>query len=161
MEGTNTRKRSYDKAFLKLGFTEFNGKPKCVICLKVLAEESMKRNKLERHLVKNHPGCVDKPVQFFEHKLQSLASQASVMKAFTSVNKAAVHASYVDSYEIAKQKKAHTIGEKFLMPVMKEVMKAMIGEKESKKLNSLSLSARTVKRRIEDMSIYLLTYLIR
>jgi len=66
----------------------------------------MKRNKLERHLVKNHPGCVDKPVEFFERKLQSLASQASVMTAFTSVNKTAVHASYVASYEIAKQKKA-------------------------------------------------------
>jgi len=39
------------------------------------------------------------------------------MKAFTSVNKAAVHASYIASYEIAKEKKAHTIGEKFLMPV--------------------------------------------
>jgi len=64
MAGTNTRKISYDEAFLKLGFTEINGKPKCVICLKVLAEESMKRNKLELHLVKNHPGCVDKPVEF-------------------------------------------------------------------------------------------------
>jgi len=75
MAGTNTRKRSYDEAFLKLGFIEFNHKPrKCVSCLKVLEEELMKRNKLERHLVKNHPGCVDKPVEFFERKLQSLAS---------------------------------------------------------------------------------------
>ena len=35
---------------------------------------------------------------------------------------------------------------------MKEVVKIMIGEKESKKLNAISLSNRTVKRRITDMS---------
>ena len=38
------------------------------------------------------------------------------------------------------------------MPVMKEVVKVMIGEKESKKLNAISLSNSTVKRRITDMS---------
>ena len=38
------------------------------------------------------------------------------------------------------------------MPVMKEVVKIMIGEKESKKLNAISLSNSTVKRRITDMS---------
>ena len=51
MFSKNTRKRSYDESFLKLGFTELNGKPKCVICLKVLSEESMKKNKLQRHLI--------------------------------------------------------------------------------------------------------------
>ena len=52
--------------FLKLGFTELNGKPKCVICSKILSEESMKKNQLQRHLTTNHPRCVDKPVEFFE-----------------------------------------------------------------------------------------------
>ena len=40
----------HSKAFLKLGFTELNGKPKWVVCLKVLSAESMKKNKLQRHL---------------------------------------------------------------------------------------------------------------
>ena len=35
---------------------------------------------------------------------------------------------------------------------MKKVVKIMIGEKESEKLNALSLSNNTVKRRTEDMS---------
>ena len=74
------------------------------------------------------------------------------MKVFTTVNKSAVYASYIASYEIAKQKKAHTIGEKFILPVMKKVVKIMIGEKESEKLNALSLSNNSVKRQIEDMS---------
>ena len=73
-KNTRTRKRSYDESFLKLGFTEVNGKPKCVICLKALSEESMKKNKLQRHLSSNHPGCINKPIEFFEQKLNSLKS---------------------------------------------------------------------------------------
>ena len=56
------------------------------------------------------------------------------------------------SYQTAKQKKAHTIGEDLLMPVMKEAVKIMIGEKECQKLDAVSLSNNTVKRLIADMS---------
>ena len=38
------------------------------------------------------------------------------------------------------------------MPVMKQVVKIMIGEKECKKLDAVSFSNNTVKRRIVDMS---------
>ena len=99
----------------------------------------MKRNKLLRHLESNHPGCVNKPLKYFQRKLEALSAQAKVMKVFTTVNKSAVYASYIASYEIAKQKKEHTIGEKLILPVMKEVVKIMMGEKESEKLNALSL----------------------
>ena len=75
----------------------------------------------------------------------------SVLTAFTEANKSAVYSSFVASYQIAKQKKPHSIGEKLLMPVMKDVVKIMIGERESKILDSVSLSAPTVKRRISDM----------
>ena len=52
------------------------------------------------------------------------------MTTFTGVNKSAVYSSHVASYQIAKQKKPHSIGEKLLMPVMKDVIKIMIEEKE-------------------------------
>ena len=65
-------KRSYNEAFLKLDFTELHGKPKCVVCLKVLSAESMKKNKLKRFLETNHPNCIDKSVKFFERKLNSI-----------------------------------------------------------------------------------------
>ena len=145
-------KRPYSEAFLKLGFTELDGKPKCVVCLKVLSAESMKKNKLKRHLETNHPNCLDKPVEFFERKLNSIQGQRNIMTKFATENKLAVYSSYVASYQIAKQKKGHTIGEDLLMPVMKEFVKIMIGEKESKKLNAISLSNSTVKTRITDMS---------
>ena len=145
-------KRPYSEAFLKLGFTELDGKPKCVVCLKVLSAESMKKNKLKRHLETNHPNCLNKPVEFFERKLNSIQGQRNIMTKFATENKLAVYSSYVVSYQIAKQKKGHTIGEDLLMPVMKEVVKIMIGEKESKKLNAISLSNSSVKRCITDMS---------
>ena len=74
------------------------------------------------------------------------------MTKFTTENKLAVNSSYVASCQIAKQKKAHIIGGDLLMPVMKEVVKIMIGDKKSKKLNAVLLSNSTVKRRIVDMS---------
>ena len=43
MAAKNTRKRTYDEAFLKLGFMDVNGKPKCVVCEKVLFKESLKK----------------------------------------------------------------------------------------------------------------------
>ena len=67
-------------------------------------------------------------------------------------NKAAAYASYIALYQITKQKKAHTIDEELLMYVIKAVVKTTIVEKESKKLDSVSLSNNAVKRSIVDMS---------
>ena len=47
------------------------------------------------------------------------------MTCFTAENKLEVYYSYDASYQIAKQKKAHTIGEDLLMPTMKGVIKTM------------------------------------
>ena len=74
------------------------------------------------------------------------------MTSFTAENKLVVYSSYAASYQMAKQKKAHTIGQDLSMPVMQEVVKITVGEKECKKLNAVSLSNNTVKRRIADMS---------
>ena len=49
-------------------------------------------------------------------------------------------------------KQSYSIGEKLLIPIMKDVVKVMIGENERKKLDSVSLFAATVKRRILDLS---------
>ena len=111
-------KQSHNEAFSKLDFTESDGKPKCVVYLKVFSAESMKKNKSKHHLESNHPNCLDKPVEFFERKLNSIQEQRNFMTKFTTENKLAVYSSYVASYQIAKQKKAHTIGEDLLMPLL-------------------------------------------
>ena len=76
----NKSKRSYDESFLKLGFTELNGKPKWVISSKSLSEKSLKKNKLQHRLSTNHSRCVNKPVHFFERKLQSIVRHTKVLR---------------------------------------------------------------------------------
>ena len=154
-------KQSYNEAFLKPDFMELNGKPKCVVCLIVLFAESMKKNEENSSASEtNHPNCLHKSVKLFERKLNSIQGQRNVMTKFTTENKLGVYFSYFASYQIAKQKKAHRIGKDLLMPVMKKVVKIMIDEKESKKLNAVSFSKITVKRRIADMSDHVLEQIL-
>jgi len=115
-------KRSHNDAFLKLAFIELDGKPKHLVCLKVLSTESIKQNKLQCHLERNHPNCYTSLLNFLSASLNRF-KQRNVMTAFTTKNILAVYSSYVASYQIANKKKAHTIGEDLLMPVMKEVVK--------------------------------------
>ena len=66
-------KRSYKSAFLKHGFTYIRGeggieKPQCVLCFQVLSNESLKENKLKRHLHSCHPNLKEKSVDFFSTK---------------------------------------------------------------------------------------------
>ena len=75
----NKSKISYDESVLKLGFIELNGKPKWIICSKILSEKSMEKNKLQQRLSTNHPGCVNKPAHFFERKLQSIVRHTKVL----------------------------------------------------------------------------------
>ena len=48
--------------------------------------------------------------------------------------------------------KAHTIAENLVLPAAKILVRNLIGEKEAEKLNSVSLSNDTMKRRIHDTS---------
>ncbi|GFX56776.1 zinc finger BED domain-containing protein 5 [Trichonephila clavipes] len=55
------KSRKYSQEYLNFGFTvtEVNGeeKPLCIICSKILAADSMKPNKLERHFETLHARC--------------------------------------------------------------------------------------------------------
>lgn len=55
----SVKTRRYDENYLSLGFTKtvINDEERlqCVICLSILAADSMKPNKLKRHLETKHP----------------------------------------------------------------------------------------------------------
>ena len=53
-------------------------------------------------------------------------------------------ASYEVSLMIAKQKKAHTIGENLVLPAAKVMVCCVFGNKSVKKINSISLSILTL-----------------
>ena len=63
---------SYKQEFLNLGLTSIKGhgaeKPQCVLCYKVLFNESLKKNKLKRHLETKHPQHVKKNRIFFQRR---------------------------------------------------------------------------------------------
>lgn len=154
---TSTKKRKYSSDFLKYGFTSIVvasvEKPQCVICNDILSAESMKPNKLIRHFNTKHPNFADKDIDFFKRKADSVKrSRLDSGGLYQQQNVAAVEASYLVALRIAKAKKPHTIAEDLLLPCTKDIVRLMLGTEYVKKLNPISLSNDTVKRRIEDMS---------
>ena len=88
-ENDSHRKKcgKHNAIYIKLGFTSQyrNGKecPQCVICNKLLANESMLSNKLKRHLSSVHPSLVEKPKEYFLHKLEKLTNQKASISSFS------------------------------------------------------------------------------
>lgn len=148
--------RKYDSEYLKIGFSwkEDNDeqRPQCVICFEVLANESMRPNKLRRHIETKHPDLIDQPLSYFETKLKELNTSKTKITQFTKINEKAMHASYLISLQIAKAGKPHTIGENLVLPAIKVTVGVMFGDKFSKDVEMIPLSNDTVTRRINDMS---------
>lgn len=150
------KSRKYSQEYLNFGFTTTKineeERPMCVICLKILAADSMKPNKLRRHLETLHSEYVNKPREFFELKLKSYEQQTSFFQKTLSVNEKALLASYKVSYKIARCKKAHTIGEDLILPAAMDIVETMFGDNFAKQLQSIPLSNDTVARRIGDIA---------
>nr|ABF20543.1 transposase [Aedes aegypti] len=148
--------RQYDSDYLQYGFMEDLKdkfpRPQCVICLEVLANESMRPNKLIRHLETKHPEFKDKTLDFFTAKVKALNCSRDTIQAYTKVSDKAMVASYHLSLKIAKSGKAHTIGENLILPALKETVSIMFGPKFAQEIESIPLSNNTVARRIEDLS---------
>lgn len=66
---TSRKQSKYDPDYLKLGFS-FIGPddallPQCVVCKEVLANDSMRPCKLQRHIETKHHSLTTKPQEFF------------------------------------------------------------------------------------------------
>ncbi|XP_067303616.1 zinc finger BED domain-containing protein 5-like [Pseudorasbora parva] len=114
------KRRKYQEEFIKYGFTCSTvndvDHPQCVICSEVLAHESMKPGKMQRHLETRHPACVEKPIDFFRRKEKELQIQKRTLAQQTQITANALKASYEVAYLIAQSKKPHTIGETLIKP---------------------------------------------
>lgn len=150
------KERKYQDQYIQFGFTfiEEKGKhrPKCVICLEILASESMKPSKLKRHLETKHPQYINKDKQFFKRHENALKVQKKVINKFSTVSQKALVASFEVSYLIAKTKKPHSIGESLVLPAAIKIVTAMHGEAYANDLKSIPLSDNTVSRRISNIS---------
>ncbi|XP_067628065.1 SCAN domain-containing protein 3-like isoform X2 [Eurosta solidaginis] len=150
-------KRKYDSNYIKFGFTSIENKgeikPQCVICSTVLANEALKPAKLKRHLDTVQPNLSDRPVEFFEGKLENLKKMKLGPSGtrFSASQKSLV-ASFEISKLIAQSKKPHTIGETLVKPCMIKAVEEVLGLEAKKKIQDIPLSNNTVKARIELMS---------
>ncbi|CAH1992241.1 unnamed protein product [Acanthoscelides obtectus] len=70
------KKRKFSEDYVKFGFTFIEKDelqlPQCVIRVKVFCNDSMRPNRLERHLKQQHPTLVLKTKEFFSSKAESL-----------------------------------------------------------------------------------------
>ena len=147
-------KRKYDEEYLALGFTAAvvwaEERPLCVLCLKPLAADSMRPNKLRRHLETTHPSHVNKQLDFFQRKLAEYRQQENRMVKAASVNCDAQMASHRVAYRIAQCKKPHTIAEQLILPASLDMV--MLDETSAAKLKAVPLSNYTIARCICDIS---------
>ncbi|XP_067949619.1 protein FAM200C-like [Watersipora subatra] len=124
------------------------------LCMKVLANNSMKPHKLKQHLKNKHAEQMDKSKPFFEAKERELKwAKLDSTGRFHIQAQAITEASYALSYHIARDKKPHTIGEALVKTCLLECTKIILRDTATQKIADLSLSDSTVKLRIDDMSV--------
>ncbi|XP_067942854.1 zinc finger BED domain-containing protein 5-like [Watersipora subatra] len=113
---SRTKRRTLDGSYLNYGFTCMIKSgikvPQCVLCMKVLTNDSMKPHQLKRHLRNKHAKHMDKSKPFFEAKERELKrAKLESTGSFHIQAQAITEASYALSYRIARDKMPHTISE--------------------------------------------------
>jgi len=86
--------------------------------MQILSNESMKENKLKRHLNTVHPAMINKPLQFWkEHqtKIKRMRLDCPSNTLTVSLQKT-TKASFDVAWKIARSKKAYNIGEELIKP---------------------------------------------
>ncbi|CAH1968434.1 unnamed protein product [Acanthoscelides obtectus] len=95
--------------------------------MKVLSNDSMRPNRLERHLKQQHPTLVLKMKECFSSKAES-------HKRMRLDKLGSYHtASFEIAFMIAKQKKPHTIGEELIKPCILKVTQIILGQNARQK----------------------------
>ena len=150
-------KRRYNDLYIEYGFTciinNEEERPQCVICNKVLSNDSLKSTKLKQHLHNVHQQYKNKSRSFLERHASALKKmRLDLNGTYHETNKNAIEASYYVALEIARQKNPHTIVKNLIKPCSLKIVELMLGNVEKKKIAAVSLSNSTIQKRIEDMA---------
>ena len=150
--------RQYKVDYLKFGFVPLptdHRLPKCLLCDKVLGNESMKPAKLGIHLRACHPELSSKDLAFFRSLNDRFTKQPSVGAMFASSSKSnddGLTASYNISLLIAKSGSPHTIGEELILPAIGEAIRCLLHKPARDFPKKIPLSNSSVQRRIDEMA---------
>ena len=121
-------------------------------CNKVLSNDSMRLANLKKHLENVDPQHINKDKTYFKRQrreLKSMRLDASI--DFFRRNNQLLEASYLVAFEIAKQKKPHTIGKTLIKPCILKTAGIVLKKETEKKLDAISLPNNTIQRRIKDL----------
>ncbi|KFM62709.1 SCAN domain-containing protein 3, partial [Stegodyphus mimosarum] len=106
------------------------------------------------HLKRKHPDKQDKDIEYFENFKTMFTKRNKIINVFktatTNINKG-LEVSYKISRIIAQNAKPHNIGEKLLLPVIKEVL-TMTSADPANILSMIPLRNDTISRRINEMA---------
>ena len=152
------KKRKYEEPYIQFSFASViihsEEKSQCVLCNKVLTNDSMKPAKLKQRLENVHPQHINKDKTYFERQRRELKSmKLDAFSNFFRKNNQLLEASYLVAFEIAKQKKPRTIGKTLIKPCIPKTVGIVLGKEAEKKLAAISLSNKTIQRRIKNLSL--------
>ncbi|XP_059570183.1 general transcription factor II-I repeat domain-containing protein 2B isoform X2 [Alligator mississippiensis] len=135
-------------------FTEHNGKPQCLVCLRVLSvqkEFNLRRHYQTLHEEKYKEYSGDLRLAVVTDLKNKFREPVVLVPAVKKEKLSSVAASYAVALLLAKAKKPYSDGA-LVKECSIEMAKAFGNEKMVKNFETVSLSHRTMARRIEDMS---------
>ena len=114
---------------------------------------AMKPSLLKRHLERNQSNKMNADKSYFQRLADNVKRQRMDKTGqMQQKSKDVVAASYEIALLVAEQGQPHTIAQSLILPGAKILVKRVFGEQAIAKLNAVSLSDNTIKRRIEEMS---------
>ena len=140
-----------DKWMIDYFFVIWKEKPVCLVCSDVISV--LKEYNLKRHYLTKHPSYHNLTGRPREEKVEKLRKALIGQKTFFvkkhNKNNDIVQASYIVAEKIAKYSKTYSDGE-FIKECLLAVSEIVCPEKK-KDFENISLSRRTVTRRIEEL----------
>ena len=118
----------------------------CLICKEVLAAESMKPSKLQRHLNTKYAMLSKKPIEYFERLLQTSNKEKNNLNKYVTLIDKYLLTSYEVSYLITKTKKPYTIGEQLLIPAAIRKSEIVRGKQYTAEISKIPLSNDTLSK---------------
>ena len=134
-----------------------------MICDAVFSNSNLKPSKLGEHLQAIHGENKRAGNDFSSLKAKRARYDSKGMLpklGFARVDKLLLFASCKVAYEVAKMKKPHSVAETLMKPCALEMVKAVVGEEASKKLQRIPLSNNVIRSRIDDIGADILDQVV-
>lgn len=156
---TNKKKcRQYSVDYINFGFIPSPTNvqlPMCLLCEQVFSNEAMKPSRLKDHLNKMHPDKASHDAAYF-NTLKQNHSRRTISNLFarkTNQTENGLVASYNISLLIAKSGSPFTVGEKLVLPAIKEAISTVMERDPAPVLKAIPLSNDSVARRVKEMAL--------